>query len=91
MLYSVTFNPSLDYNLKVNNIKRGAVNRAAGGKLIPGGKGINVSLALKELGDDTVALGFIAGFTGRAILNEINGRGLKNQFIDVEGQTRINV
>ncbi len=91
MLYTVTFNPSLDYYLKVNNIKRGAVNRAAGEKLIPGGKGINVSLALKELGDDTVALGFIAGFTGRAILNEINGRGLKNQFIEVEGQTRINV
>lgn len=91
MLYTVTFNPSLDYYLKVNNIMRGAVNRAAGEKLIPGGKGINVSLALKELGDDTVALGFIAGFTGRAILNEINGRGLKNQFIEVEGQTRINV
>ena len=91
MLYTVTFNPSLDYYLKVNNIKRGAVNRAAGEKLIPGGKGINVSLALKELGNDTVALGFIAGFTGRAILNEINGRGLKNQFIEVEGQTRINV
>ena len=91
MLYTITFNPSLDYYLKVNNIRRGAVNRAAGEKLIPGGKGINVSLALKELGNDTTALGFFAGFTGRAILSEINERGLKNDFIEVEGQTRINV
>ena len=91
MLYTITFNPSLDYYLKVNNIKRGAVNRAAGEKLIPGGKGINVSLALKELGNDTMAMGFVAGFTGKAILAEINERGLKNQFIEVEGQTRINV
>lgn len=91
MLYTVTFNPSLDYYLKVNNIRRGAVNRAAGEKLLPGGKGINVSLALKELGDDTMALGFVAGFTGKAILDEINAHGLKNKFILVGGQTRINV
>lgn len=91
MLYTITFNPSLDYYLKVNNIRRGAVNRAAGEKLIPGGKGINVSLALKELGNDTTALGFVAGFTGKAILAEINERRLKNDFIEVEGQTRINV
>ena len=91
MLYTVTFNPSLDYYLKVNNIKQGAVNRAAGEKLIPGGKGINVSLELKELGDETMALGFVAGFTGRAILEEIKARGLNSQFIEVEGQTRINV
>lgn len=91
MLYTVTFNPSLDYYLKVNNMKTGAVNRAAGEKLIPGGKGINVSLELKELGDDTVALGFVAGFTGRAILDDIAERGLKHIFLQVEGQTRINV
>ena len=91
MLYTVTFNPSLDYYLKVNNIKQGAVNRAAGEKLIPGGKGINVSLELKELGDETMALGFVAGFTGRAILEEIKARGLNSQFIEVDGQTRINV
>ena len=91
MLYTLTFNPSLDYYLKVNNIRRGAVNRTAGEKLLPGGKGINVSLALKELGDDTMALGFVAGFTGKAILDEINARGLKNKFIEVEGRTRINV
>ena len=91
MLYTVTFNPSLDYYLKVNNIKQGAVNRAAGEKLIPGGKGINVSLELKELGEETMALGFVAGFTGRAILEEIKARGLNSQFIEVEGQTRINV
>lgn len=91
MLYTITFNPSLDYYLKVNNIKSGFVNRAVSEKLIPGGKGINVSLALKELGNDTTALGFVAGFTGSAILNEVNKMGLKNEFIEVEGQTRINV
>ena len=91
MLYTITFNPSLDYYLKVNNIKHGAVNRASGEKLIPGGKGINVSIALKELGNDTMALGFVAGFTGEAILDTINKMGLKNDFIVVEGQTRINV
>ncbi len=91
MLYTITFNPSLDYYLKVNNLKSGFVNRAVSEKLIPGGKGINVSLALKELGNDTTALGFVAGFTGNAILNEINKMGLKNEFIEVEGQTRINV
>lgn len=91
MIYTVTFNPSLDYYLKVNNIRRGAVNRASGEKLIPGGKGINVSLALKELGRETVALGFIAGFTGQAILAELNACGLNNDFIEVGGQTRINV
>ena len=91
MLYTITFNPSLDYYLKVNNLKSGFVNRAVSEKLIPGGKGINVSLALKELGNDTTALGFVAGFTGSAILNEINKMGLKNEFIEVEGQTRINV
>ena len=91
MLYTLTFYPSLDYYVKVNNIKQGIVNRTAGERLIPGGKGINVSLALKELGNDTTALGFVAGFTGKAILEEINGRGLKNQFIQVGGQTRINV
>lgn len=91
MIYTVTFNPSLDYYLKVNNLKSGAVNRSSSEKLTVGGKGINISLELKELGDDTVALGFVAGFTGKEILNEITETGLKHDFIEVGGQSRINV
>ncbi len=91
MLYTVTFNPSLDYYLKVNTLKFGAVNRAATDRFTVGGKGVNVSLELKQLGDDTTALGFVAGFTGDAIKEEIKKTGLNHSFIDVEGNSRINV
>jgi 1-phosphofructokinase len=91
MLYTLTFNPSLDYYVKVNNIKAGSVNRTATDKLMVGGKGINVSLQLKELGNDTMALGFVAGFTGKAIKDEVTKLGLQHDFIEVEGKSRINV
>jgi 1-phosphofructokinase len=91
MLYTVTFNPSLDYYVKVNNIKGGIVNRATTERLTVGGKGINVSLQLKELGDDTLSLGFVAGFTGKEICDEITKLGLNHSFIEVEGRSRINV
>lgn len=91
MLYTVTFNPSLDYYLKVNNLKSGAVNRSSVEKLTVGGKGVNVSRELKELGDDTVALGFVAGFTGDEIRHEIEILGLKHALIEVGGRSRINV
>lgn len=91
MIYTVTFNPSLDYYLKVNNLKSGSVNRTASERLTVGGKGVNVSLELKELGDDSVALGFVAGFTGQEILREIEKIGINHDFIEVEGRSRINV
>jgi 1-phosphofructokinase len=91
MIYTVTFNPSLDYYVKVNNIKGGFVNRTSEERLEVGGKGINVSLALKELGDESVSLGFVAGFTGKAILDELNKAGIQHDFIEVDGQSRINV
>ena len=91
MIYTVTFNPSLDYYVQVNNFKSGIVNRAANERLAVGGKGINVSLALRELGEETFALGFVAGFTGNAIKNKVNSLGLDAHFFDVEGQSRINV
>lgn len=91
MLYTVTFNPSLDYYVKVNNIKHGAVNRTSGERLVIGGKGINVSLQLKELGDENVALGFYAGFIGKAICDGMQASGLNYDFLEVEGQSRINV
>ena len=91
MIYTVTFNPSLDYYVKVNNLKSGAVNRTAGERLTVGGKGINVSLQLKQLGDESVALGFIAGFTGQEILEEVEALGIKHDFIETYGRSRINV
>lgn len=91
MIYTVTFNPSLDYYVQVNNIKSGFVNRTTAERLAVGGKGINVSLALKELGNDSLALGFIAGFTGKAIKDKVASLGLNHDFITVEGQSRINV
>lgn len=91
MIYTVTFNPSLDYYVKVNNLKSGIVNRTDNEYITVGGKGINVSLALKELGDESFAYGFVAGFTGSAIDDKITETGLAHEFIKVEGQSRINV
>ena len=91
MIYTVTFNPSLDYYVKVNNIRSGIVNRTTDERMVLGGKGINVSLALKELGDDTLALGFVAGFTGKYIRDSARKLGLNYCFFDVHGQSRINV
>lgn len=91
MIYTVTFNPSLDYYVQVNNIKSGVVNRTVSERFAVGGKGINVSLALKELGDDTFALGFVAGFTGKYIREKVQELGLDHDFTEVEGQSRINV
>lgn len=91
MIYTVTFNPSLDYYVQVNNLKSGMVNRTVGERLAVGGKGLNVSLALKELGDETFALGFTAGFTGKAINAKITELGLNHDFIEVDGLSRINV
>lgn len=91
MIYTVTFNPSLDYYLKVNNLKLGAVNRSTAERLTVGGKGINISRQLKNLDDDSVALGFVAGFTGQEIRNEIEILGLKHDLLEVGGRSRINV
>ncbi len=91
MIYTVTFNPSLDYYVQVNNVKSGIVNRTTGERLAVGGKGLNVSLALKELGEDTRALGFVAGFTGKYIRDKVQELGLDYDFIEVSGQSRINV
>ena len=92
MIYTVTFNPSLDYIVKVDDFKTGQVNRTASERLFPGGKGINVSIVLKNLGFDNVALGFIAGFTGREIETRVRDFGCSSDFIEIEnGLSRINV
>ena len=91
MIYTITFNPSLDYYVKVNNLKSGIVNRTATEYITVGGKGLNVSLALKELGDESFAYGFVAGFTGNAIDEKVTAMGLEHEFLKVGGQSRINV
>lgn len=92
MIYTVTFNPSLDYIVSVNNFQMGMTNRTDSELLLAGGKGINVSIVLKNLGVENTALGFIAGFTGEEIRREVEEIGVKANFIQVEkGVSRINL
>lgn len=92
MIYTVTFNPSLDYIVSVENFQMGLTNRTTLESMFPGGKGINVSIVLKNLGIDNTALGFYAGFTGEEILRQIKEYGIKSEFILIEdGFSRINV
>lgn len=92
MIYTVTFNPSLDYIVWVNSFKPGAINRTFYENILPGGKGINVSIVLSNLGHKSVALGFMAGFTGDDIAELMKGFGCGVDLIRVkEGFSRINV
>ena len=91
MIYTLTLNPSLDYIIYVENYREGIVNRSEKELLVPGGKGINVSQMLKNLGHESVALGFVGGFTGDEIERQLNGRGITTQFIRTDGNSRINV
>lgn len=92
MIYTVTFNPSLDYIVSVDHFKVGEVNRTTEELMFPGGKGINVSMVLKNLGYESVALGFMAGFTGNEIVRLLDERKVESDFISVkEGISRINV
>ena len=92
MINTITLNPSLDYIVKVDNFKVDAVNRSNEEQIYPGGKGINVSIVLNNLGVKNTALGFIAGFTGDEILRRIKDHGVDCDFIKVKsGLSRINV
>ena len=92
MIYTVTFNPAIDYVVHTDSMKLGEVNRSSSEEMYFGGKGINVSVVLKELGVSSRALGFIAGFTGEAIENGIKAMGISTDFIRLKtGSSRINV
>lgn len=92
MIYTITFNPALDYIIRVPEYKEGTVNRTDDEKILAGGKGINVSTVLKNLGYDNTALGFVSGFTGNVITEMLNGLGVKSDFIQLDnGFSRINV
>lgn len=92
MIYTVTFNPSLDYIIQVNSFKTGQINKTTYEKILPGGKGINVAIVLSNLGHESTALGFIGGFTGKEIENRLHNFGCNANFIQVEdGLSRINI
>ena len=92
MIYTITFNPALDYIAQVENFEIGQINRTKTKKILPGGKGLNVSTVLKNLGLENTALGFIAGFTGKELKRKIEEYGIETDFVEVKnGITRINV
>ena len=92
MIYTVTFNPSIDYIVSMNGFAIGKTNRTTKEQMLAGGKGINVSTVLSNLGIENVALGFIAGFTGQELKRMTEEQGLVTDFIELsQGVTRINV
>lgn len=92
MIYTLTFNPSVDYVVRLETFREGITNRTKGEEYYFGGKGINVSLILSELGIESTALGFIAGFTGDAIENGLKESGICTDFIRLHtGISRINI
>ena len=92
MIYTVTFNSSLDYIVSMDRFEMGKTNRTTGEQMFPGGKGINVSIVLRNLGIKNTALGFTAGFTGDQIEREVRKVGLLTDFIHLDkGLSRINV
>ncbi len=92
MVYTLTLNPSLDYMMPVRQLRIGATNRSEGEQIRIGGKGINVSILLRSLGVENLALGIAAGFTGEELLRRMNEEGICHDFLmGGEGFTRINV
>lgn len=92
MIYTVTFNPSLDYIVSVKDFRPGMTNRTSSELMLAGGKGINVSIVLGNLGIKSTALGFIAGFTGDEIVRRLYNGGINSEFIKInDGISRINI
>lgn len=91
MIYTVTLNPSLDYIVTVPEMTVGAVNRTITERILPGGKGLNVSMVLHNLGVESAAYGFAAGFTGKELQRLMQEKGIATDFWEVSGMTRINV
>ena len=92
MIYTITFNPAIDYVIKIENFIPGKINKSKEEYIFPGGKGINVSIVLKTLGQEATAMGFIAGFVGKEIEEQVQKYGVKTDFIKIENNnSRINV
>jgi 1-phosphofructokinase len=92
MVYTITFNPALDYIMHLDTFNEGCMNRSGNESVFYGGKGINVSIMLKRLGIQNTALGFLAGFTGDEIEKEVKSEGVICNFTHLsEGFSRINI
>ena len=92
MIYTVSFNPSLDYLMDVKSFKVGELNRSESEHILPGGKGVNVSIVLNNLGHKSKTLGFVAGFTGERLMEMLAQKHIDADFVKVkQGETRINV
>lgn len=91
-IYTVTFNPSIDYIVSVDDFRLGRTNRTCSEQMLPGGKGINVSIVLQNLGVQNTAVGFVAGFTGQEIIRLLDEYGVQSDFIRLaQGVSRINM
>jgi len=91
MIYTLCLSPAIDYNMYLENLLVDKINKSKIESFHAGGKGINVSLILKELGQESVCLGFLGGFTGKYILDYLNEMNVKNDFVWTNRDTRINV
>lgn len=92
MIYTLTFNPAVDYVMHTGSVTVGKTNRSSNEEVYFGGKGINVSVVLSELGISSTALGFVGGFTGDALESHLKARGISTDLVRLEnGFTRINV
>jgi len=91
MIYTLTLNPSVDLIISLERFIEGRVNLSDNEYKLPGGKGINVSQVMKNLGHDSMALGFIGGFTGKFIGDELKKKQVESDFVEVTGDTRINI
>ena len=90
MIITVTCSPAVDYIVDLDSFHEGEINRAVKEKILPGGKGINVSRVLNNFGIPTIATGFLAGFTGNYILDYLHNEGIETDFVRVDGITRVN-
>lgn len=91
MIYTLTMNAAIDLFIEVDNVEFDAVNRSNYDELQPNGKGVNVSLIMKQLGISTTALGFVGGFTGNYIIDELKKKKINTDFVEVKDNTRVNV
>lgn len=90
MIVTVTMNPAIDKTVEIERLRHGGLNRIQKVEYDAGGKGINVSKTIRELGGKSVAMGFLAGNSGKTIANVLGEKGIENDFVWVEGETRTN-